>query len=252
MPNILRPSARFALLLVHALVGLVLAPLARRRGQALHWPLIHWWHRRVLRILGVQLRVHGRPALGPVLMVANHVSWLDIPTIGSQAPVVFLSKAEVGQWWLVGRLARRAGTLFIERGDRRHGSAGAIRRIAASLQAGRSVILFPEATTTDGEDVRRFHARLFQAAIDAGAAVQPVALRYPGDEGVDPRIPFIDDDTLADSLRRMLPARRLRAEIHFLEPIETAGSDSRDALAAAAHQRVRAAVVRPAETRDAH
>ena len=234
--SILRPSLRFTLLAIHLGIGLGLGPFLRHQDQP-RWRVIRWWHGRVLRVLGIRLRVTGEPAGESTLIAANHISWLDIPVIGSQAPAAFLSKAEIRQWPAIGWLAERVDTLFIRRG---RGASSAVQAISESLNQGGCVAFFPEATTTPGDELRRFHPRLFQAAIDAGARVQPAVIRFPGNGGTDPRATFIGDDTFMQSLRRVLRAPRLEAEIHFLDPIPAESVASRDEQATLAHQRIEA------------
>lgn len=199
-----------------------------------------WWLHRLTRILGVAVAWRGAPADRPVLFVANHVSWLDIPVLGGAAPVHFLAKAEVAGWPLLGRLATAAGTLYIQRG---HGQVHErARQIAAHIGEGRAILVFPEGTTTDGRDVRGFHPPLFAAATTGGHAVQPVALRYvDGDGNRHETVPFIGDDAFHTHLWRLLDEDRIRVEVHFLPLLEAGDRDHR-ALAAEAHARVRAAV----------
>ncbi len=199
---------------------------------------ISLWHRQVCRALGVEVAVHGTPQPG-VLYVCNHISWLDIPVLGGQlAGVRFLSKREVRAWPLIGWLAHRAGTLFVERGK----SEGSIELITEALRAGHSVLIFPEGTTTNGLDVRRFHPRLLQAAFEAQACIQPIALRYLNAAGTpEPAVAYIDEDSFTDTLRRIVAVRGLRAELHFLPPLEP-HTLPRRALAERAHAVIRQAL----------
>lgn len=197
-----------------------------------------WWLARLTRVLNLEVEVRGVPPATPALVVANHVSWLDIPVLGGAAPVHFLSKAEVADWPLVGRLATAAGTLYIRRG---HGQVRQrARDIAQHLGAGRSILVFPEGTTTDGLDVRAFHAPLFAAAADAGHPVQPVAIRYLDADGrPHPRAPFVGNDAFHVHLWQLLLEDAVRVQVRFLPPL--AGNDHRD-LAATAHAQVRVAL----------
>lgn len=184
------------------------------------------WHRGLLRSLGLRVQVQGQIEHGPALIVANHVSWLDVHVIGACYPCVFVAKSEVRDWPLVGHLARWQETLFLERG--RGATPGFIALMAARMAAGQRVVLFPEGTTSPGTTLRVFYARLFQSAIDAGAPVVPVTINYGG-PGADWRIPFINDDSLLDSLKRILCGRSLIAELVVSEAIEPVCS--RDELA---------------------
>ncbi|WP_050396955.1 lyso-ornithine lipid O-acyltransferase, partial [Pseudomonas aeruginosa] len=135
--------------------------------------LTRWWLARLCAALPFEVRVSGEAPRQPMLWVANHVSWTDIPLLGALAPLTFLSKAEVRAWPLAGWLAEKAGTLFIRRGS---GDSRLInQRLAEQLHRGRNLLIFPEGTTTNGESLRTFHGRLMASALEAGVAVQPVA-----------------------------------------------------------------------------
>jgi 1-acyl-sn-glycerol-3-phosphate acyltransferase len=236
---------RVTLLLLHAALGIALTLLLTRPRQAAPGPVFDaiacWWRARIARILRLDLRVRGRPVDGPALLVANHVSWMDIPVLGWIPTISFLSKAEVRRWPVIGWLAARGGTLFIRRGER-GGADTAAEQITWHLIRGRKVLLFPEGTTTDGGRVRAFHPRLFAAALLANVAVQPIALRYTRPQGQPhgtphPSAPFIGDDTFPSHLWRVLGERRIVVELEFLAPINTQGRE-RKALAQAAQQQI--------------
>lgn len=131
------------------------------------------WSRRLLHRLGVALEVHGPlPLQGPVLVVSNHLSWLDIVVINAARPCRFVSKSEVKAWPLIGSLVAGAGTLFIER-ERPRDALRVVHHLAECLQAGDVLAVFPEGTTGDGSAVLPFHANLLQAAVVTGRPVQP-------------------------------------------------------------------------------
>lgn len=223
-----------------------------RRGLASR--ITRWWHNRVIRVLGIQLRVFGTPSNTATLFVANHLSWLDIHVIGSQLPVRFLSKAEVSRWPIFGWLASRAGTLYIPRGGKA-AAAEANRLMQAALRDDHHVVLFPESTTSDG-NIRRFHSRLMQSAIDAQCQVQPVAIRYPhspiendgspdhNHSKVHPSVLYIGDTSFTQSAKNVVMADGITAELHFLEPIDTCNK-TRDELARYAETRVKALFTSP-------
>jgi len=197
---------------------------AVRLPQPWFAPVVCWWYRRLCRIIRLDIQVRGT-RIDSALLIANHVSWLDIPLLGATGPTTFLSKAEVREWPLVGWMADVVGTLYIERGA--HQTAGLVSAIADTIRCGRSVVIFPEGTTSDGEDLRRFHPRLFAAAQEPRLGLQPVAIRYGADRAPDPIAPFVGDDSLLAHLWRVLHHPRLHAEVSFLPPIETAGLDRR-------------------------
>lgn len=207
--------------------------------------LTRWWLARLCAALPFEVRVSGEAPRQPMLWVANHVSWTDIPLLGALAPLTFLSKAEVRAWPLAGWLAEKAGTLFIRRGS---GDSRLInQRLAEQLHRGRNLLIFPEGTTTNGESLRTFHGRLMASALEAGVAVQPVAISYRRDGVPDAQAPFIGDDDLLSHLGRLLRGERGSVHIQLLEPIPSQGLD-RAELARQAQQAVRLALFGTAAT----
>jgi 1-acyl-sn-glycerol-3-phosphate acyltransferase len=193
------------------------------------------WSRRLLAILRVRVAAHNAPALLPdrCLLVSNHVSWLDIFAVFAVFPSLFVAKSEIRRWPLVGRLVERVGTLFIERGSRRH-ARSMNERIVAALASGRVVAVCPEGTTTDGRTVKHFHAALLQPAIDAGAAVLPVALRYRNGQGGDTDAAiYIGDMSLVESMWRIARAPALEVELRFAAVIDPQGLRRRELAALA-------------------
>lgn len=189
-------------------------------------PVIRFWHSRFCQVLGLDIVVHGQADPRPALWVSNHVSWLDIPVIGAHFPVYFLSKAEVASWPLIGRLARAGGTLYIKRGS---GDAnGVAEQMASHLDAGRSVLFFPEGTTTDGKALKRFFHKLFQAACLTGADIQPVVLCYRDEQGeLHSVAPFIGDDEFTEHLLNVLKEKRIAVELLVLPRVSVNGRDER-------------------------
>lgn len=200
--------------------------------------ITRWWHRNIANSLDVAVQVYGTPRKQATLFVSNHISSFDIAALGSVLPARFLSKIEVRSWPLMGWLATRAGTLYIERGGR-EAAAKTNKVMADALSLKHNVVLFAEGTTTDG-NVRRFHSRLLQSAVDSGAHIQPVAIRYPCPDGnrVHPAALFTSDMSFAESTKRMLAARQLQVEIYFGEAMN-AENKSRDELARYAETEVR-------------
>lgn len=187
------------------------------------------WSRDMLRIMGVQLEVRGQaPAAGPCLVVANHISWLDILVINAAQPVRFVSKADVLRWPLLGSLVAGAGTLFIERESRRD-ALRMVQLMAERLQAGDRVAVFPEGTTGDGRGLLPFHPNLLQSAIAADAPIVPVALRYVkanSQERHDAPV-FVGSTTLVASIWTTLRARGLTAVVHYNQVQTAEGRDRR-------------------------
>lgn len=181
---------------------------------------------------------------GPALIVANHVSWLDVYVLNAGVPARFVAKSETRGWPVVGSIAERFGSIFIVRSSVRD-AARVARQVRDALRSGDRVVVFPEATTTDGSELRRFHHAMFQAAVDAGVPVQPVALRYSDAHGRrSDAAAFVDDMTFGESLLRVLAEPRVRVQLSFGEPISVAGRTRRE-LARLAHGFVADALALP-------
>jgi 1-acyl-sn-glycerol-3-phosphate acyltransferase len=221
--------------------GLWLAGLVMpRRDGAGRQAIVQRWSTQMLRCLGVEVNVSGVAHPGAVLMVANHVSWLDIPALHASAPQArFVSKSAIAHWPLLGRLARAGGTLFIER-ERKRDALRVVHEVADALRRADTVAVFPEGTTGTGHDVLPFHANLLQAAITTGTVVQPVVLRYsePG-HAVSIAAQYTGNTTLVQSLMKVCRARGLVVEVRFL-PAEPVGEPDRRALAETLRERVAA------------
>ncbi|WP_462322434.1 lysophospholipid acyltransferase family protein [Halochromatium sp.] len=240
-PTLARLRATLRLLRVggHLSIGaLIVVGLALWRvlgGSARTNPaIVCWWYRHLRPMLSLEVRVQGQIAQR-ALLVSNHISWLDIPVLGSLAPMTFLSKSEVRQWPMIGWMSAQVGTLFIKRGG--HQTSELIERIAARVLEQQPVVIFPEGTTSNGLKLRRFHPRLLAAAQQPHIDVQPVAIRYGSNAEPDPIAPFIDDDTLIAHLWRVLCQPKTEVEVRFLELVVTAGTDRR-ALAANCELRI--------------
>ncbi len=198
---------------------------SRERQQA----RVQLWSRQMLAVLGIALRIEGRPPQnGPLLLVANHLSWLDILVMHAARHCRFVSKSEVRHWPLIGTLATGGGTLYIERANRRD-ALRVVHHMAESLRAGEIVAVFPEGTTGDGRVLLPFHANLIQAAVSAGAPVQPVALRFidvaTGEDSAGPL--YLGDDTLVASLWRTMAGPPFEAVVRYGEPQQADGRDRR-------------------------
>lgn len=175
------------------------------------------WALQFLALWGIHLKVLGQPVVsGPALMVANHISWLDILVIHAARHCRFVSKSDVRDWPLVGMLATGAGTLYIERTSRKD-ALRMVKDMADAMKNGDVVAVFPEGTTSDGRDLLPFHANLIQSAIQADAPVQPMSLQFLDAHSGEPSFApcYIGDDTLLGSMWRTLTAPRITAVVHF-------------------------------------
>jgi len=182
------------------------------------------WTRRCFRAacrcLGLEVHVHGAQPSGNALYAGNHISWTDIPVLGSLQPVRFLSKSEVAHWPVIGWLARQGGTLFIKRGA---GQARQIKTaIGEKLSAGESVLIFPEGTTSAGLTVLPLHGLLLKAAADSGVPVQPVTISYRRNNHPDHLAPFIGDDEFHTHLITLLRKPSPRVDVLFHPPVSVA------------------------------
>lgn len=190
---------------------------------------IQVWAQRLLALWGIRLVVKGMPAPGgPMLLVANHISWLDIVVMHAARHCRFVSKSDVRRWPLVGTLATGAGTLYIERESRRD-AMRVVHQMADALKNGEILAVFPEGTTSDGVHLLPFHANLIQAAVSAHAPVQPVALQFVDAATGQPSLApcYIGDDTLLRSIWRTLTSPGVEAMVTFGEPEQAAGRDRR-------------------------
>ena len=200
---------------------------------------VQHWAGKMLQIFGITLVVQGTPPTrGPLLLIINHLSWLDILIVHAAKHVRFVGKSNIRQWPMIGSLSTGAGTLYIER-ERRRDAMRVVHHMAESLRAGDLIAVFPEGTTGDGHALLPFHANLLQAAISAGAPVQPAALRFADSErGETSFAPsYIGDDTLVDSVWRTLCAPPLTAFLRFGDPQDSRGRERR-AWAMALHTEV--------------
>lgn len=196
-------------------VGLVYPLL----GQSARARLNRFWSRWLMAFCGIRVRTSGSPLLsGPVLWVANHVSWIDIFVVNSVRATAFVAKSEIRSWPLIGWLAAGAGTLFIERGQR-HAVQAVGEAVQARFAQGAAVGLFPEGTTSEGDTVRPFHASLFEPARAAAVPIQPVVLRFLHHGQRSPLAAFVGEETLAANLWRVLGATGLSVEIEFAAPL---------------------------------
>ncbi len=227
MTGTLRALGRLMRIVLHMLAGVWLTwRMARREaGFEERSRVRRAWYDRALWIAGVRFRVHGEPPRQPSLVVANHVSWLDIPLIGAAVDPCFLSKAEIARWPIIGWLARQHDTRFIERGA--HQASAHVEAMQAGLEEGRHFVVFPEGTTSRGEFVRRFHPRLFAAVTGTRHPVQPVALAYERLPDGPVPVSYADRDRLIPNVWQLLCRRETHVDLHFLAPLETLDQERR-------------------------
>ncbi|MGH3764317.1 MAG: lysophospholipid acyltransferase family protein [Pseudonocardiaceae bacterium] len=244
------PTRRLLRLLATAatlLAGVVLAAALPLLGPAERERTLRAWYRALLRALRIQLEVTGgdrfaSPAVG-ILVVSNHMSWLDLIVLGAVQPLRMVAKSEVRGWPVVGPLARRAGTIFIDR-ERLSTLPATVDAVSRALAGGAAVGLFPEGTTWCGRATGKFRPAVFQAAVNTAAPVRPVALRYHlAGAGATTVASFVGPTTLWEAVLRVAGVHGVVVTVHLLPPLPTAGLDRR-ALATRAEAAV-TTVTRP-------
>jgi 1-acyl-sn-glycerol-3-phosphate acyltransferase len=199
-----------------------------RMAQAQRDLRVQAWATEMLARLGVRLVVHGTPPVsGPVLLVSNHISWLDIVVLHAARHCRFVSKSDVRNWPLIGRLATGAGTLYVERRSRRD-AMRVVHAMAQALRDGEILAIFPEGTTGDGDVLLPFHANLLQAAISTNVPIQPVALRFEDARGqISQAASYIGDESLVGSLWRTLCTPGIVTHVRFGAAESALGRDRR-------------------------
>jgi 1-acyl-sn-glycerol-3-phosphate acyltransferase len=200
------------------------------------------WSLRMLQLCGMRLVVHNDGARldEGVLVVANHISWIDIYVINAWRPTPFVSKAEIRKWPVVGWLAEQLGTVFIQR-EKRSDAKRIMHELADRLNAGELMCVFPEGTTSDGVQLLPFHANMFQAAVSASRPVQPICMMYEDAQGRQSTAPaYIGELSLGESLDALLRGGPLTAHVYVGAPLAP-GADRR-LLAAEAQASVGAAL----------
>lgn len=227
-------------LALHLLYGVLLAVIYPHLSHTRQCRTLKTWSRQLLNILNVGIQIEGpQPAHGEsgCLIVANHVSWLDIFALNAIHPARFIAKTEVRSWPIIGWLCDRSGTIFIERAMRQDASM-INQQVSVLLKQGVCIGLFPEGTTTDGKQVGHFHSSLIQPAIDTGIKLCPIALHYQSNNST-PENPaaFIGEMALAQSIWKILRCPHLNALLAFTPVLQPTNKNRRE-LARAAQQAI--------------
>ncbi|MET3354786.1 lysophospholipid acyltransferase family protein [Xanthobacter autotrophicus] len=248
-------------------VGIPLQWLSLKLSLPTRRSIPQLYHRILLKLIGVRVKVIGAPAAGrPLLILANHSSWIDILVIGSITPLVFVAKSEVGRWPLIGLLAKFQRTVFVDR-QRRHATGEVNRTIAERLQDGDPVVLFAEGTSSDGNRVLPFRTALVGAvreAIADGAevTVQPLAVSYVRLQGLPMGrlhrhvAAWYGDMDLVPHLLEVLRHGSIDVEVSFGEPVQLDEAHDRKSVTRQCEEAVRLMSVealtgRPPETGEA-
>jgi 1-acyl-sn-glycerol-3-phosphate acyltransferase len=227
---------RGARILAHILYAVWLAAWFSRFSKARQALILKRWSLKLFDILNIRLAIRGDPpSVLPrnSMLVANHISWLDIYLLYTLYPARFIAKSELRSWPVIGWLCEKAGTLFIERAKRRD-TARINQSISDALITGDCIAVFPEGTTTDGTYLYAFHSSLLEPAVLAQARVYPVGIRFATSGGaINTEAAYIDEMNMADSFRKILAQREIRAELIFAEPIAAHGKNRRELARAA-------------------
>lgn len=246
--DLLRPLRylwRVPLVLLHIVSGILLCALLLSWSQQVVMKngrepfahrMIRLWSVILLRIFGLRARRFGVAQPDPVLFVANHTSWIDITMLHSQRAACFVAKAEIASWPLIGWLASSGGTIFHRRGNN-HSLSAVMQVMVERLRAGHAVAVFPEGGTGYNGVLKVFHARIFQAALDADVIVQPVALRFARDGRRVLDGGFREHESFFANIVRMLGEAPMDAEIHFLAPVPST-PDARRRMAELSRERI--------------
>lgn len=244
MIRLFRYAYRLPLLLLTACLGLpilwlLMLPWTDKMsvaGERVDQWAVGLWSRIMVRIFGLKMKRFGTPLPGPVLFVANHVSWLDITVLHSQRWMGFVAKAEIEQWPVIGGIGKRGGTIYHQRGDNAS-LHGVMHQMLDRLNQGYAIGVFPEGRTLSGHAVGVFHARIFQPAVLAQKPAQPVAIKY-GDKGcAQALMAFGPRENFFSNLIRVLGEPSRVCEVHFLEPIAP-NEDGRRKMADTCRQRI--------------
>lgn len=226
----LRLLGLVALLLIGLAIALLVFPW---QSQPTRNRIIRGWSRALVGVCGLRVDAVGalpadlartgiRAGQPGRLLLANHISWIDVFALNAAMPIRFVAKAEIGRWPLMGTLVTLAGTLYIERG-RRHAVHAMNQRVRERLLAGESVAVFPEGTTTDGTQLLAFHSNLVAPALEVRCEVWPVALRYTQHGRPSCVAAFVGEATLVESIWQIVTARGLALEVAFLPPVPPDG-----------------------------
>jgi 1-acyl-sn-glycerol-3-phosphate acyltransferase len=230
----LRAALRVVAVLSVLLSGLLLViavPVLRSRTRWGTRRVFRRWFAMVVRAFGVRIDLHGDSTFQAttgrgVLVVTNHVSWLDSLVVDAVQPMAMVAKRDIQGWPVLGRMISAAGSVFIDR-EKLSQLPDTVSALTTALRDGIAIGANPEGTTWCGVASGRFRPALFQAALDAGVPVRPVALRYRLADGTpSPAAAFVGTEDLLTSMRRVLRLRKLVVEVHVLPELAPGRADT--------------------------
>ena len=227
--------------LVHLPVVLLLIAIGDIGGRQVGHAAIRWWARGLLRVFGMRVQGIGTPLAGGTLFVANHISWVDIVALHSQHMMGFIAKAEIRDWPLIGWLATAGESIYLQRGNP-NSLSDVMAEMSARLGDGHAVAAFPEGGTRDGRELGAFHARIFTAAVEADAPVQPVALCFGARCEARAIVAFAPGESFMGNFMRLLGEPVRPVTVCFLEPILHAEHEGRRRIATLARARIEQAM----------
>ena len=222
------------LILSGAIVALTVFRICGDRRRLL---LKQSWSLALLDALGVEVEADLSHAVAGALLIANHISWIDIFVINAALPSAFVSKEEVRHWPVIGWLAAKNDTVFLRRGSRGHARI-INEQVANILDQGKYVAVFPEGTTTDGRSLLHFHAALIQPALAAGRPVLPAAISYWELDGTRSLAPRYDGDiSLGECTSAIVGRKRILARL-VTTPLRGLNGEDRRQVAAEAREAI--------------
>ena len=243
--RILRMLCRLPILawhvLVHLPITLLLIAIDTIGGKKVGHAAIRWWAGGLLWVFGMRVRRVGAPLPGGTMFVANHLSWVDIIALHSQHMMGFIAKAEIRGWQLIGWLATAGESIFLQRGNP-NSLTDVMTEMSARLRDGHAVAAFPEGGTRDGRELGAFHARIFTAAVDADAPVQPVALCFGTRCEAQQVVAFARGEHFVGNLLRLLGEPPRAVTVCFLDPILHTEQEGRRGIATLARARIERAM----------
>lgn len=216
--NKLYRMVRYSKLIILLVVGIIavscLFPLGRSKAR---WLISQWWARQVLNALGVEMVVEGDQGdlKGPLVIISNHISWVDIPVILALFKVHFVSKSDIKSWPIIGFLAAKTGTIFLEKKNKRS-LPNVVKTLGEALDENKKILLFPEGTTGRGDSVLPFRSPLLEVAVKSKTSVVPIAIRYFNhDSSPNFSAAYVDDDTFMKTLVRIVSAPVTRVKVNI-------------------------------------
>ncbi|WP_198266699.1 lysophospholipid acyltransferase family protein [sulfur-oxidizing endosymbiont of Gigantopelta aegis] len=233
---IIKKSYRFLRIILHVHWGIVQVLYYlddKKSPSATQKIIIQRWFKRFVRLLSIEIKIHGEVEENSPLMVSNHISWKDIILLGSVYPTRFVAKSEIAQWPVVGWMSAKVGTIFVKRG-----SIADIRQlntqIADLICAGERVTIFPEGGTSDGRQLAHFFPGLLQSVVglhgeNIRPGVQPIVISYKVADQLSEQIPFIGDANMLQHLWALLGLDKITADLHFT-PFISSENTTRKAL----------------------